>query len=777
MPGLKLCGPRTTLGSLEVAAVAAGTLVLRAVLLNFTLALTLRGPRGVDLGLRLWRANAIGATLSVLLLWSAIRGRFVDKRRDLGVCIVKLFETAACGWEACWMMYTLWGGGVQGNRAAQLHAAFSLAICTLSVAMSATFAVGAITISPSRWRAEDYERGVKRVFCCIARSGTGPEGGNDAVFRTLGLFAADFFGDVDLTVTDLFAGVMLVKREQKARLAARRRKAAVLPPKRLRAAAAPLADALSEASALIPYASAVYGSFMFGFSHGNRALAALVARAARRGGARPNAVRADETWSDFGAPVVEHVQRCSSVLAILLSVEQANEKVPGTMGPLVFATFHNEPGSTAPFAVFIDARRKMLVIAMRGTSSLEGALTDLLAVGQNESESGGEAAAAKSSTSSSSRMKRSPSRGGSLSNCTLGEYDLTAAGKEFCFEGEGEVAHHGFATIAVATIRELRALGVIECVLFGRGGRPDVAAAVARARVHCGIDASDGVALAPNHGWGVRVVGHSMGAGVAALVALLLRSGSPELSAAGVDVRCVAIACPLGTVSPRLAAKMRPYVTAVVLGDDLVPRASVSGLERTRDRLLSMVAQCECSPALVAAGAALGLLFGGAYALGERIDRRLFRCIDCAALPRDVLRAMIVDGATPTDGCGLLADFVAPQHQRAKRLHHTRMATPGRVLHLELLTPARVGCGSLCSIATSSAFAFATHSSGRVRCMVRPPKYAARWIVENTPQADALQEMLLTRYMLDDHFIFKIGYAVESARRRRGGGRGGGGGR
>jgi hypothetical protein len=537
---------------------------------------------------------------------------------------------------------------------------------------------------------------------------------------------------------------------------------------------------------------------MYGLVHGQRALASLAAAAAQRGGGR-NAVRADEQWSDFGAPVVEHAARNSSVLAVLRSVR----KGAGALGPLLYATFHDEPGASIPFALFLDAAAKCVVIAVRGTSSLEGVLNDLLAVGelQPSAKSAAAGAAAEVLPTSQARAEasgaaRRPRRGAERAGYTggaaneLGEFDLAAAGREFGFDGAGEVAHHAFMSLALATVRELQELGILDAVLCARGGRADVAAAVRRGKERAGL-APD--AVLADCGWGVSVVGHSMGAGVAALVALLLRSGEARAASAALvtgaldpapgpapgpgararaadsvcprlgcgEVRCVAIGCPLGTVSPRLAAQMRPYVTSVILGDDLVARASVSGLERSRDRLLSLVAQCGVSPALVAAGAALGFVGGDLVggALGAYIDARLLQGVQCDVLPKDVRRLDACSGRC--DGAHLIGDFVQRNRRHAAtRLSHTPMRNAGRILHLELERAARIGCG-VCALSTAASFAFATHSSKRLFC-VAPPRYAARWLEGAT--ANVLQEMLLTRWMLDDHFPFKVHYAIEAAR-------------
>jgi len=82
----------------------------------------------------------------------------------------------------------------------------------------------------------------------------------------------------------------------------------------------------------------------------------------------------------------------------------------------------------------------------------------------------------------------------------------------------------------------------------------------------------------------VRICGHSLGAGVAALLAALWRDAGRF---PGVDVRCLALACPQ-VLDARLAAAVGNHTTSVVLGDDLVPRLSLATAHDLREVLLRL---------------------------------------------------------------------------------------------------------------------------------------------------------------------------------------------
>lgn len=73
------------------------------------------------------------------------------------------------------------------------------------------------------------------------------------------------------------------------------------------------------------------------------------------------------------------------------------------------------------------------------------------------------------------------------------------------------------------------------------------------------------------------LVGHSLGAGIVAMLALQLLPWYPGL-------RAYALSAPGGTLSPALAAAVEPWVTSVVLGKDLVPRLSMASVEALMTR-------------------------------------------------------------------------------------------------------------------------------------------------------------------------------------------------
>ena len=80
-------------------------------------------------------------------------------------------------------------------------------------------------------------------------------------------------------------------------------------------------------------------------------------------------------------------------------------------------------------------------------------------------------------------------------------------------------------------------------------------------------------------GYCIRIVGHSLGAGAAAMLAIWLKRSGVE------DVTCYAFATP-NCVSLDLAEGCQDYVTSVVFRDDIIARFSPAALAKLHKELL-----------------------------------------------------------------------------------------------------------------------------------------------------------------------------------------------
>lgn len=85
-------------------------------------------------------------------------------------------------------------------------------------------------------------------------------------------------------------------------------------------------------------------------------------------------------------------------------------------------------------------------------------------------------------------------------------------------------------------------------------------------------------------GYQLRLLGHSLGAGIAAVLSFFLKAKFPTL-------KCLCFCPPGCTVSLKMADDCKDYLTSFVLGDDIVPRLSLESMEHVRDDILEMIAR------------------------------------------------------------------------------------------------------------------------------------------------------------------------------------------
>ncbi|XP_026133188.1 sn1-specific diacylglycerol lipase beta [Carassius auratus] len=171
------------------------------------------------------------------------------------------------------------------------------------------------------------------------------------------------------------------------------------------------------------------------------------------------------------------------------------------------------------------------------------------------------------------------------------------------------------------------------------------------------------------------ICGHSLGAGAASLLAVLLRSTHPTL-------QCYAFSPPGGLMSKALADYSKQFVVSVVLGKDLVPRLSIPNMEDLKRRLLKMVSNCSKPKYKILMHGCWYELFGGTPDdFPTELENRREEMLNQPLLGED---SLLVQRSNTYQS---LSSDDSPS-----RPTHLPLYLPGRILHVTEDGPARRHC-------------------------------------------------------------------------------------
>ncbi|XP_026171718.1 sn1-specific diacylglycerol lipase beta [Mastacembelus armatus] len=172
------------------------------------------------------------------------------------------------------------------------------------------------------------------------------------------------------------------------------------------------------------------------------------------------------------------------------------------------------------------------------------------------------------------------------------------------------------------------------------------------------------------------ITGHSLGAGTASLLAILLRNSFPTL-------QCYSFSPPGGLLSKALADYSKDFVVSVVLGKDLVPRLSIPNMEDLRRRILKIVSNCNKPKYRILLQGCWYELFGGdPDDFPTEMDNRRQQELSQPLLGEESL--MIGHSSSYQS----FASDDSPAHTST----HLPLFLPGRVLHITEDGPSRRTC-------------------------------------------------------------------------------------
>ncbi|XP_052610335.1 diacylglycerol lipase-beta isoform X3 [Peromyscus californicus insignis] len=243
-----------------------------------------------------------------------------------------------------------------------------------------------------------------------------------------------------------------------------------------------------------------------------------------------------------------------------------------------------------PFIVVLDHRKEAVVVAVRGTMSLQDVLTDLSAESEN---------------------------------------------LELDIELQDCVAHKGIAQAARYIYRRLINDGIL----------------------------SQAFNVAPEYR--LVLVGHSLGAGAAALLAIMLRGAYPQ-------VRAYAFSPPRGLLSKSLYEYSKDFIVSLILGMDVIPRLSVTNMEDLKRRILRVIANCNKPKyKILLHGCWYGLFGGSPDNSPTELDEGNQRALTQPLLGEQSLLTRGSPGYSSSD---------SPLDSPTKYPH---LYPPGRIIHLE----------------------------------------------------------------------------------------------
>jgi sn1-specific diacylglycerol lipase len=260
------------------------------------------------------------------------------------------------------------------------------------------------------------------------------------------------------------------------------------------------------------YALAVYGHLMYVVQNPCTAACCLTAGFLSCRGGSCCCGKADEGMAGGPIRVVgDNVCGCNE-LGFLLSAGLYHSEI-------VYASFKTSI-KTCPYVIVVDKEKQAVVVAIKGTFSLESLVTDLNVRPE-------------------------------LLELYSSECDVFA---EECMRNE--YCHSGMLHCALNIYKDLESHKTLDRLLLGQSPKLS--------------------------GYSLVLTGHSLGAGCAAIAAIMLRNKFPRL-------RCLCFAPPGCVLS--LASAQDNHITSYVLDSDLVPRMSLHSVVGLRNDVLEMIAR------------------------------------------------------------------------------------------------------------------------------------------------------------------------------------------
>jgi hypothetical protein len=286
---------------------------------------------------------------------------------------------------------------------------------------------------------------------------------------------------------------------------------------------------------------------------------------------------------------------------------------------------------------------------------------------------------------------------------------LEEIGNKYGFEGRGQYCHAGVLACFENVLRDLQKHRWLERLLEEE--HPD---------------------------YSLRIVGHSLGAGVCTLLGYVLRSRYPSLKVFGFSP-------PGCSMTWEIATGCKTFATSFVLDSDIVPRLSVLALEGLRDEVLELIGRIKVPKHMVYQKFWKNRRNNGCLFRGNSNSRSAgdYNYEDDLDELTQTINETLDEVPSDTTYQRQLMDFLRVQEERKQARRETnsknvRLYPPGKMIHL-----VRTGEEQRCSHLANQCLTCGTSNSG----FLYTPVYITN---------DDLDEIVVTATMGTDHFIDRM---------------------
>jgi len=278
-----------------------------------------------------------------------------------------------------------------------------------------------------------------------------------------------------------------------------------------------------------------------------------------------------------------------------------------------------------------------------------------------------------------------------ITDVTVTPKSLGEVGDKFGFDGCGEYCHSGILAGACWIHDDLKRHKILDEAMEAH---PD---------------------------FGLRIIGHSLGAGIAAMLGRILKLEYPKLY-------CLCFSPPGCVFSERTAEESKDYVCSYVLHNDIVPRLSYDSLANLRNDIVELISRMKCPKHQI-------------------FDANLMPRNESSLLSFPEQHLHCKEEIPPSLFYSKFEQFKSRQSVRQR----VRMTIPGRILRMVRISAKldNVPCWPLSSLAKCIVSCGISHKTKKYKLLWTDPK--------------DLAEIYISPTMLVDHFPYKVEHALNVA--------------